>query len=178
MAWMMDEYSKLVGVYSPGSFTGKPLTSGGSKGRGRATAQGGVYVLQKIMELRGETLAGKKVILQGAGNAGLTMAEILIDLGASVVAISDSRGEIYNPKGLDIKKISAIKETDGAVQDYQYAEKIGASEVLTKACDILIPAALENQITKENAPSISAKIILELANGPTTPEADEILEKK
>lgn len=178
MAWMMDEYSKLVGTYSPGSFTGKPLTSGGSKGRGRATAQGWVYVLQKIMELRGETLAGKTVILQGAGNAGLTMAEILVNLGASIVAISDSRWGIYNPKGLDIAKISVIKETDGAVQDYQDAEKIGASEVLTKACDILIPAALENQITKENAHSITAKIILELANGPTTPEADAILEAK
>lgn len=80
MAWMMDEYSKLIGTYSPGSFTGKPLTSGGSKGRGRATAQGGVYVLQKIMELRGETLTGKKIILQGAGNAGLTMAEIIVGL--------------------------------------------------------------------------------------------------
>lgn len=111
MAWMMDEYSKLVGTYSPGSFTGKPLTSGGSKGRGRATAQGGAYVLQKIMELRGETLAGKKIILQGAGNAGLTMAEIIVGLGATLVGISDSRGGIYNEKGLDIGKISTIKES-------------------------------------------------------------------
>lgn len=178
MAWMMDEYSKLVGTYSPGSFTGKPLTSGGSAGRGRATAQGGVYVLQKILELRGETLAGKKIILQGAGNAGLTMAEIIVGLGAMLVGISDSRGGIYNPAGLDIAKISAIKEAKGAVHDYADATKMGEAEVLTQACDILIPAALENQITKENAPHIQAKLILELANGPTTPEADEILEKK
>jgi glutamate dehydrogenase len=178
MAWMMDEYSKLVGIYSPGSFTGKPLTSGGSAGRGRATAQGGVYVLQKIMELRGETLTWKKIILQGAGNAGLTMAEIIVGLGATLVGISDSRGGIYNEKGLDIAKITAIKEAKGTVHDYEDALKMGEAEVLTQVCDILIPAALENQITKENAPFISAKIILELANGPTTPEADEILEKK
>ncbi len=178
MAWMMDEYSKLVGVYSPGSFTGKPLTSGGSKGRGRATAQGGVYVLQKIMELRGETLTWKTVILQGAGNAGLTMAEIIIGLGASIIGISDSRGGIYNPKGLDIAKITAIKEAKGTVHDYEDALKMGEAEVLTQACDILIPAALENQITKENSSYIQAKIILELANGPTTPDADAILEAK
>lgn len=178
MAWMMDEYSKLVGTYSPGSFTGKPLTSGGSAGRGRATAQGGVYVLQKILELRGETLAGKKIILQGAGNAGLTMAEIIVGLGATLVGISDSRGGIYNPTGLDIAKIAAIKEAKGTVHDYEDALKMGEAEVLTEACDILIPAALENQITKENAPNIQAKIILELANGPTTPEADAILEAK
>lgn len=178
MAWMMDEYSKLVWVYSPGSFTGKPLTSGGSKGRGRATAQGGVYVLQKIMELRGEKLAGKKIILQGAGNAGLTMAEIIVWLGATLVGISDSRWGIYNPKGLDISKIIEIKKIKGTVHDYADAEKMGEAEVLTQVCDILIPAALENQITKENATKVQAKLILELANGPTTPEADEILEKK
>jgi glutamate dehydrogenase len=176
MAWMMDEYSKLVGVYSPGSFTWKPLTSGGSAGRGRATAQGWVYVLQKILELQWETLSGKTIVIQGAGNAGLTMAEILVWLGAKIVGISDSRGGIYNALWLDIIKITAIKEAKGTVHDYEDATKMGEAEVLTQNCDILIPAALENQITKENASNIQAKIILELANGPTTPEADAILE--
>ena len=177
MAWMMDEYSRLVGKYSPGSFTGKPLSSGGSKGRGQATAQWGVYVLQKILELRGEEISGKTICLQGAWNAGLTMAQLMVDLGTKVIGISDSRGWIFNESWIDVQKISEIKKKRGSVTDYSDAEQLGEKEVLEKKCDILIPAALENQITEENADKIQAWIILELANGPITPEADKILEK-
>jgi glutamate dehydrogenase/leucine dehydrogenase len=176
MAWMMDEYSLLVWKYSPGSFTGKPLSSGWSKGRWAATAQWGVYVLQKILELRGEKISWKTVCLQWAWNAGLTMAQLLVDLGAKIIGISDSRGGIFNQEGIDIAKISEIKAKRGAVIDYSDAEKQWEKEVLEKPCDILIPAALENQITVENAANIQAKLILELANGPITPQADKILE--
>ncbi|MDD3793785.1 MAG: Glu/Leu/Phe/Val dehydrogenase [Candidatus Gracilibacteria bacterium] len=175
MAWMMDEYSKLVGIYSPGSFTGKPLTSGGSKGRGRSTAQGGVYVLQKYLDFVGDSISGKTFIVQGAGNAGLTFAEILVGLGAKLIGISDSKGGIYNEKGLDLNEIISLKNDKKSVVDYKDAEKVKNEKILEMSCDILVPAALENQIVAENAPNIKAKLILELANGPITPEADNIL---
>ncbi len=177
MAWMMDEYSTLVGKYSPGSFTGKPLSSGGSKGRGAATAQGGVYVLQKFLELSGEQLKWKTICLQGAGNAGLTMARLLTELGAKIIGISDSKGGIFNKKGLDITKISKLKHDRCSVSEYVDGKKLWEKEVLEQECDILIPAALENQITRGNVKNIKAKRILELANGPITPEADAILEE-
>ncbi len=177
MAWMMDEYSKLVGKYSPGSFTGKPLSSGWSKGRWAATAQWWVYVLEKILELKGEEISWKTVCLQWAWNAGLTMAQLLVDLGAKIIWISDSRGGIFNKDGIDVAEISKIKSKRGSVIDYSDAKKLGEKEVLEKSCDILIPAALENQITTDNVKNIKAKLILELANGPITPEADHILEE-
>ncbi len=178
MAWMMDEYSTLVGKYSPGSFTGKPLTSGWSKWRGQATAQGGVYVLEKILQLRDDTLDGKTLCIQGAWNAGLTMAALMVDKWATVIGISDSGGGIYNKDGLDIKSLQELKKNRKSVTDYSGDfEKLDAKEVLYKECDVLIPAALENQITDENADKVQAKLIMELANGPITPEADEILEK-
>ena len=178
MAWMMDEYSRLVWKYSPGSFTGKPLSSGWSKWRGQATAQGWVYVLQTILKLRDEEIDGKTICLQGAGNAGLTMAELMVDLGAKVIGISDSRGWIFNESGIDIKKISEIKKNRWSVIDYADAKQLWEKEVLEKKCDILIPAALENQITGDNVWNVKAKLILELANGPITPDADAVLEEK
>jgi len=178
MAWMMDEYSLLVGKYSPGSFTGKPLSSGWSKWRGQATAQWGVYVLEKILELRDDTLDGKTLCIQWAWNAGLTMASLMVDRWAIVIGISDSGGGIYSKDWLDIKKIQQLKQERKSVTDYNWNfEALDAKEVLYKECDVLIPAALENQITEENAHKVQAKLILELANGPITPAADEILEK-
>lgn len=177
MAWMMDEYSTLVGKYSPGSFTWKPLTSGGSAGRWAATAQGWVYVLQEILRLQNIELKWKTVALQGAWNAGLTMASLLKDLGACIVGISDSAGWIYNKQGINIDTISALKAERKSVTAYEDAQQLGGQEVLELDCDILIPAALENQITARNASNIKAKIILELANGPIVPEADVILEE-
>ena len=175
MGWMMDEYSKLVGHFAPGSFTGKPLTIGGSKWRGKATAQGGVFVLEKILEQEKDSLKGKKVIIQGAGNAGLTIATLLEDLWVKIVGIADSQGGVYDEKGIDIGEIEVLKANKKSVIDYKKAKKVSAKEILEMSCDILIPSALENQITKANAKKIQAKYILELANGPTNAEADEIL---
>ena len=179
MAWMMDEYSTLVWKYSPGSFTGKPLTSGWSKWRGQATAQGGVYVLEKILELRGESFEWKTLCIQGAGNAGLTMAELMVEKGVTITGISDSRGWIYNKDGLDVKQLQELKKNRKSVIDYKWDfDKLDHQEVLYKECDILVPAALENQITEDNADKVQAVIILELANWPITPKADAILEWK
>lgn len=179
MGWMMDEYSRLVGVYSPGSFTGKPLSIWGSLWRWTATATGGVYVLNTILELLGENISGKKVIIEGAGNAGLVMAKLLQKSGAILVWISDSQWWIYAEKWLDIEEIIFLKNQKKSVQDtQQVGAKISQNDLLLQKADILIPAALENRITKENASLIQAKMILELANGPTTQEADEILFEK
>jgi glutamate dehydrogenase/leucine dehydrogenase len=178
MAWMTDEFEKLHGRSEPGVFTGKPLPLGGSAGRGSATAQGGVYVLEalvKKMKLKRKKL---RVAIQGYGNAGATMVNLLSDLGYKVVATSDSRGGVYNAKGLDAKKLKDIKEKEGTVSAYEGAEKISNEEILTCDCDVLIPAAFDNQLRADNADAVQAKIVLELANGPTTPEADTILFEK
>ncbi len=175
MAWMMDEYSLLTGQYNPWAFTGKPLTSGGSQWRGTATAQWGVYVLQKVLELNNDSLKWKKIAIQWAWNAGLVMAELLVELGATVIWISDSRGWITNTSGIDIGKISMLKSQRKSVIDYEDATQLWAKEVLELDCDILIPAALENQISKENTDNIKAQYILELANWPVTSDADEVL---
>ncbi len=175
MAWMMDEYSLLVWKYSPWSFTGKPLTSGWSEGRWTATAQWGVYVLQKILELDRDSIKWKKIAIQWAWNAGLIMAELLVELWALIVWISDSKWWIYNKDWIDIGEISKIKSQRKPVIKYTDGIQLWSKGVLQVECDILIPAALENQITKENANKIMAKYILELANWPVTSDADEIL---
>lgn len=177
MAWMVDEYSRLAWVPSPGAFTGKPVIFWGSLWRDKATAQGGVYVLQKILELKEISLQWKTVAIQWAGNAWLTVAHLLQELGANIVAISDSSGGIYDEKWLDIHKISELKKSKKSVVEYNTGKQITNEEILELSVDILVPAALENQITQKNAKNIQAHIILELANGPVTPEADEILFK-
>lgn len=178
MAWMMDEYSRLTWVYSPGSFTWKPLSIWGSLWRDKATAQWWVYVLQKILELKNIEIKWKKVVIQWAWNAWLTVTKMLEKLWAIIVWISDSRWWIYNENWIDLEKISKLKKERKSVSDYVDAKKISQEELLELPCDILIPAALENQITEKNADKIKASIILELANGPTTEKADEILFKK
>lgn len=175
MAWMMDEYSRLVWVYSPGSFTGKPLTSGWSLWRNTATAQGWVYVLEQILELENIEIAWKKVVIQWAWNAWLTMTKLLADLWATIVWIADSSGWIYDEKWLNLEEITSFKKQKKSLKDYEKWQKVSSKEILEMPCDILIPAALENQITKNNAWKIKASIILELANGPVTKETDEIL---
>ena len=178
MWWMMDEYSSLVWKYSPWSFTGKPLSAGGSKWRATATAQGWVYVLEEILRLEGDSLKGKTMAIQGAGNAGLTMASLLSEKWVTIVWISDSKWGIYNQNGLDISEIKKIKASRSSVIKYTNThDGLSAGEVLELDVDILIPAALENVITIENAWKIQAKYILELANWPLTPEADEQLRK-
>ncbi|MEF2174992.1 MAG: Glu/Leu/Phe/Val dehydrogenase [Candidatus Absconditabacteria bacterium] len=177
MAWMMDEYSHLVGKNTPGSFTGKPISLGGSLGRDKATAQGGLFVLEKILELNSDNLQGKTVIVQGAGNAGLTFAKLLTSKGVKLIGISDSCGGVYNENGLDIDEIISLKNSYKSVIQYSNGNIFTNVELLILPCDILVPAALENQITDQNANAIKANFILELANGPVSKGADPILEK-
>ncbi len=177
MAWMMDEYSYLSWEYSPWSFTWKPLEVWWSKGRSKATAQWWIYVLQTILKELGQDLKWKDIAIQWAWNAGLTAAEILVELWAKIIAISDSKWSIINKKGLNIWELSRLKLSKKSVIDYKNSQKLKTKDILELDVDILIPAALENQITLENAEKIKASFILELANWPVTPEADEVLEK-
>ncbi|MFP3254948.1 MAG: Glu/Leu/Phe/Val dehydrogenase [Thermoplasmata archaeon] len=179
MAWMMDEYSKIVGYNAPGVITGKPLEVGGSLGRGDATAKGGMYCLREAAKKIKLDLSKATVAVQGYGNAGQFAHKLVTEMfGAKVVAVSDSKGGIYCEKGLDFEKVLEHKEKTGSVVNFPGTKNITNEELLELKVDVLIPAALENQITGKNADKIKAKIVLELANGPTTPEADEILYKK
>ncbi len=179
MAWMMDEYSKIVGYNAPGVITGKPIEVGGSLGRGDATARGGMYVLREAAKKIKLDLKKATVSIQGYGNAGQFAHELVTEMfGSKVVAVSDSKGGIYSENGLDYNKVLAHKEKTGSVINFSGAKNITNEELLELNVDVLIPAALENQITGKNANNIKAKVVLELANGPTTPEADEILYKK
>ena len=178
MAWMVDEYSKLVGKWSPGAFTGKPLSIGGSKWRNIATSLGGLFVLEKYFEIQKDSLKNKTVVIQWAWNAGLNFAKLAVEKWAKIIAISDSKWAVFDPDGLNIEKIEKLKTNKQSVTDLPGANIITNEELLELECDILVLAALENQIHPENVDNIKAKVILELANGPTTPEADEILFKK
>lgn len=191
MAWMLDEYETLVGHKAPGMITGKPLEIGGAAGRSVATAQGGFYVIENLMKKMKMSKKTATIAIQGFGNAGSVMARLLYDAGYHVVAISDSKGGVYRAKGIDPMKALDVKakkahlacyEEGGlcdinAIKHDKHYKVINNEEILELDVDILIPAALENVITKANADKIKAKVILELANGPTTPEADEILKK-
>jgi glutamate dehydrogenase (NAD(P)+) len=178
MSWMMDEYSKIVGKHQFGVITGKPLPLGGSAGRGDATARGGMYTIREAAEKLSIDLKKATVAIQGYGNAGYFAAQLTKDIfGSKIVAVSDSRGGIYNDKGLDPDAVREHKAETGSVVDFPGTKSISNGELLELGIDILIPAALENVITKKNAAKIKAKIIAELANGPTTPEADEVLYK-
>lgn len=178
MAWMADEYSRLVWVWTPGVITGKPLMSGGSLGRDVATALGWVYVLETYYAYKGKSLTWSTVTIQWAGNAGLNFAKLITQKWAIVTAISDSSWAIFDDKWLDIPAIDTYKQEGKSLIDYPHASHINNSDILTMNCDILVPAALEKQITRDNADQITAKCILELANGPTTAQADAILFSK
>ena len=177
MAWFMDEYSKLSNEYRPGVVTGKPLEVGGSLGRGTATAQGGAYVLEGYAKRHKMDIKNAKIIVQGFGNAGSYAAEILHDMGATIVGLSDSKGGIYNEKGLDPKEAAKVKKDRGSLDSLK-GDKVTNEGLLEKPCDFLVLAAMENQVTEKNMKNIKAKVILELANGPTTAEADEYLSGK
>jgi glutamate dehydrogenase (NAD(P)+) len=175
MAWMKDEYETLIGEKAPGVITGKPIAVGGSLVRDIATALGGVYVLEEAV---GKVdIAEKTVAIQGFGNAGMNAAKLLVEHGYKIIAVSDSKGGIYNASGLDINSVIEVKSSTKSVVNYSDAEKISNEDLLKLDVSVLVPSALENSITVENASEVKAKIILELANGPTTPEADEILHK-
>ena len=175
MAWIMDTYSMHHGYTIAGVVTGKPISIGGSLGRNEATARGAVYTLLQWAQVANKPLPGQTVSIQGYGNAGSIAATLLAEEGATIVAVSDSTGGIHNPAGLDPAKVNAWKQEHGTVVGFPGADEVTNQEILELDCDILVPAALENQITKHNAPRIQAKVVAEAANGPTTPEADEIL---
>ncbi|HEX8939703.1 MAG TPA: Glu/Leu/Phe/Val dehydrogenase [Candidatus Limnocylindrales bacterium] len=177
MAWIMDTYSMHVGYTVPGVVTGKPIPLGGSQGRNEATARGAVYTIVEAAAHLGMDLHTAKVAVQGFGNAGSIAAQLMAAEGSTIVAVSDSTGGIRKADGLDIERVIAWKKEHGTVQGFPGASDCGQAEVLEADCDILIPAALENQITAENAGRIKARLIAEAANGPTTPEADQILHK-
>jgi glutamate dehydrogenase (NAD(P)+) len=177
MAWMMDTYSMHQGYTVPGVVTGKPISLGGSEGRTEATARGTVYCIVEAARHLGMELPKCKVSIQGFGNAGSIAAQLIAAEGCTVVAVSDSTGGIHNPDGLEVQKVINWKKEHGTVQGFPGSTDIDNHEVLEVECDILIPAALENQITEQNAGNIKARLIAEAANGPTTPEADQILFK-
>jgi glutamate dehydrogenase (NAD(P)+) len=178
MAWMMDEYSALQGHGEPGVITGKPLAIGGSAGRTDATARGGMYCLREAAKVLGLDLKKASTAIQGYGNAGY-YAQLLGEelLGLNVVSVSDSRGGIIRDGGLECDGVKKHKDETGTCVGLSGTEPITNEELLELDVDVLIPAALENVITAENADRIKAKIVVELANGPTTPEADTILHK-
>lgn len=178
MSWMMDEYSKITGETQFGMITGKPTTLGGSKGREDATARGGWYTIREAAKEMQLNLSKATIAIQGYGNAGYYAALLGKNLfGSKIIAVSDSKGGIYNQEGLDPQKVYLYKNEKKSVINYPKAKSISNQEILELDVDILILAALENVITQENAANIKAKIIAELANGPTTPQADEILYK-
>lgn len=177
MSWIMDVYSQIAGHFTPECITGKPIHLGGSEGRYNSTARGCVIAAREAAKILNLPLKGATAAIQGYGNAGSWSGILLEELGVKVIAVSDSRGGIYSKQGLNSKSVEAFKEKTGSVVGFSGTQQITNEDVLEMEADILIPAALENQITAANASKIKAKIISEAANGPTTPEADKILEQ-
>lgn len=179
MAWIADEYSRLRGHWTPAVITGKPLDMGGSLGRDSATAQGLAFTVKEAASKSGLELDGAPTVVQGYGNAGSFAARILHkDYGCRIIAVNDSTGGAYNPEGMDPDKLLEHKAKTGTVRGFAGSRDMTNSKLLELKCDVLVPAALESQITKENAHRIKAKIVAEAANGPTTPDADRILHSK
>lgn len=178
MGWMTDEYEQLTGRSNPGVFTGKPLALGGSVGRTEATGRGTVITVREAAKHLGLELKGARVAIQGFGNAGVYAGRMLEALGAVVVAVSDSRGGVINPQGIRLADLLAHKKETGSVKGFPGAQNASQRDVLTADCEILIPAALENQIDAEIANSVRARIVAEAANGPTTPDGDQVLARR
>lgn len=174
MGWFNDEYKKITGEKTDATFTGKPIELGGSEGRSNATSVGGFYVFEHLKK-NIDLPESCRLVIQGMGNAGGNAAKIFTGHGHKVVAISDSKNAIFCEQGIDFESLEIYKKEQGTIVGFPYSINISNSELLELECDVLIPAALENQITIDNADKIKAKVILELANGPTTPEADDIL---
>jgi len=177
MAWMLDEYSHIREFDSPGFITGKPLVLGGSRGREKATARGVIICISEAAKLRGMDLHGARIIVQGFGNAGSYVAQFLHESGSRVVGISDAYGALYDEDGLNIPDLLERRDSFGTVTNL-FKNTLTNKQLLEKECDILVPAAVENQITQDNAGSVQAQIIVEAANGPTTAAATKILDDK
>ncbi len=178
MAWIMDTYSMNRGYSVPGVVTGKPVELGGSLGRNEATGRGCVVCILEALKVLGLTVANATVVIQGFGNAGSTAGVLLEGVGAKVVGVSDSRGGIHCPRGLDMQQVKAHKAATGSVVDFPGADNLTNAELLELPCEVLLPAALENVITAENAPRVKARLVAEAANGPTAPEAQPILDDR
>jgi glutamate dehydrogenase (NAD(P)+) len=178
MAWIMDTYSMHRGYSTPSVVTGKPTSIGGSLGRVEATGRGVAIVTREAARWLGMELAGATVVIQGFGNVGSVAAQLLTRLGCRVVAVSDTRGGVYHPGGLDPDRLIEHKARTGTVVGYPGADVVTNQELLELPCDVLVPSALEGQITEDNAPRIRARVVVEGANGPTTPEADAILRER
>jgi glutamate dehydrogenase (NAD(P)+) len=178
MAWIFDTYSMNKGHSVLGVVTGKPLSLGGSLGREEATARGALYVMADALKEENKALPGLRVAVQGFGNVGSSLARMLAEEGALVIAVSDSRGGLYAPNGLDIPSVLAHKSEHGTLQGFAGADPITNEELLVLDCDVLAPCALEQVINASNAAQVKARIVCEGANGPVTPEADEILEER
>jgi glutamate dehydrogenase (NAD(P)+) len=176
MSWIMDTYSMQAGHTVPGVVTGKPIELGGSEGRVEATGRGVIVVLEEAAKSIGMNLQGARIVVQGFGNVGATAAKIAEESGAIIVGISDAIGGIYNPNGLPVESLfRQYQGRDGGIREYKDAEQVSNSELLELPCDVLIPAAIAAQITGENVSQIKAKLIVEGANGPCTPDADHVL---
>jgi len=178
MAWMLDEYAVINRKTDFAMLTGKPIVLGGSKGRVEATGRGAVVTLLEALKKLDMDIKGRTVAVQGFGNVGSAAADILADLGAKIVAISDISGGIYNENGIDIKALLEHRDKTGFVKDFSGAEPMPGEKIFELPVDVIVPAALENVLTEENAHKVQAKIVLEIANGPTTPKADEIMREK
>ncbi len=178
MAWIMDTYSMHHGYSIPAVVTGKPIPIGGSQGRLEATGRGVMIAAREAARHVGLPLQGAKVVVTGYGNVSSVAAYLLADQGCTVVGASDSRGGVYNPRGFDPRALLKHKAETGSVVDFPGTERVPVEEVVTLPCDILVPGALEGEITAKNAAQVKARIICEGANGPTTPDADEILDQK
>ncbi|HOK40076.1 MAG TPA: Glu/Leu/Phe/Val dehydrogenase [bacterium] len=178
MGWIMDTYSMNHGFAIPGVVTGKPISLGGSLGRREATGRGVMFTTLNILKKLNQEISNTKIVIQGFGNIGSVAAKLLYEKGAKIIAVSDVKGGIYNPNGLNIDKVLNHIKENKFVKNCPEADNITNKELLELKCDVLIPAALENQITEQNADNIKAKIVVEGANGPTTPPADKILEDK
>jgi glutamate dehydrogenase (NAD(P)+) len=175
MAWMMDTYSMTQGKSVPGVVTGKPIIVGGSAGRREATGRGIVFVLYQAAKSLGQELRGKKIVVQGFGNVGSVAARLLWNDGCTIAGISDVKGGVWNPSGIDIRQLQDHVAQAGSVVGFPGAEPVSNEQILEQPCDVLIPAAVDSVIHARNADRIKALIVAEAANGPTTPEADVIL---
>lgn len=175
MSWIMDEYEKVIGEHAPAVVTGKPVTLGGTEVRSYSTSLGGAYVLEELLKIRKLDRKTIEIAIQGFGNVGSNIARILYERGYKIIAVSDSKGGILSREGLEIPKVINYKRERGTVVGFKGSKDITNQELLTLDCDILVPAALSDQITRDNAKDIKAKIVLELANAPTSVEADDIL---
>ncbi len=177
MGWMLDEFEKVKGVKAPGVITGKPLSIGGSEGRSYSTSLGGALTLRAYLKSTGRKEPGTRVAIQGFGNVGSNLARILDEWGYKVVAVSDSKGGVHDESGLDVKSLLAESEKGMRVQDHEHGKKISNEEIVELAVDVVVPAAVENVINAKNVKNVKARIILEMANGPVTAEADDFFEK-